>query len=71
MVSGAVTAIIGAFIVTRLQTEVSSISYSLWPLVIGAFFIALVFLFPEGLLPFARRDLKQNRHRLHLPSTTS
>ncbi len=49
--------IIGAFIVTRLQTEVSSISYSLWPLVIGAFFIALVFLFPEGLLPFARRHL--------------
>jgi branched-chain amino acid transport system permease protein len=49
--------IIGAFVVTRLQTEVSSISYSLWPLVIGAFFIALVFLFPEGLLPFATRHL--------------
>jgi branched-chain amino acid transport system permease protein len=49
--------IIGAVVVTRLQTEISSYSYSLWPLIIGAFFIALVFLFPEGLLPFAVRLL--------------
>jgi branched-chain amino acid transport system permease protein len=49
--------IIGAFLVTRLQTEISSISYSLWPLIIGGFFIALVFLFPEGLFPFATRLL--------------
>jgi branched-chain amino acid transport system permease protein len=49
--------IIGAVIVIRLQTEISSISLSLWPIIIGAFFIALVFLFPEGLLPFATRNV--------------
>jgi ABC-type branched-subunit amino acid transport system permease subunit len=30
---------------------VSSFSYALWPLLLGAFFIAMVFLFPKGLLP--------------------
>jgi branched-chain amino acid transport system permease protein len=49
--------IIGAIVVIRLQNEISSYSLSLWPIVIGAFFIALVFLFPEGLLPFAVRQL--------------
>ena len=49
--------IIGAVVVIRLQSEISSYSLSLWPIVIGAFFIALVFLFPEGLLPFAVRRL--------------
>ena len=47
--------IVGAVVVIRLQTEISSYSLSLWPIIIGAFFIALVFLFPEGLLPFATR----------------
>jgi len=47
--------VIGAVVVIRLQTEISSISLSLWPVLIGAFFIALVFLFPEGLLPFVTR----------------
>lgn len=47
--------ILGAFFVTRLQTEISSISYALWPLLIGLFFVALVFVFPEGLLPFVLR----------------
>jgi urea transport system permease protein len=49
--------IIGTVIILRLQNEISSYSYSLWPIIIGAFFIALVFLFPEGLLPFAVRKL--------------
>ena len=47
--------IIGAFVVIRLQQEVSSISYKLWPMFIGAFFVAMVFLFPNGLLPLLRR----------------
>jgi len=33
--------ILGAFFVTRLQTEISSISYALWPLIMGVFFVAL------------------------------
>jgi urea transport system permease protein len=47
--------IIGTVLVIRLQETVSSFSYALWPLIIGAFFIAMVFLFPEGLLPLLRR----------------
>ena len=49
--------VIGAVAVIRLQSEVSSISLSLWPILIGAFFVALVFLFPEGLLPFVTRSV--------------
>lgn len=49
--------ILGAFFVTRLQSEISSISYALWPLIMGIFFVAFVFVFPEGLLPFALRQL--------------
>lgn len=48
-------AFIGAFIVTRLQQEISSIDTKLWPLAIGAFFIAMVFLFPDGLLGLAQQ----------------
>jgi urea transport system permease protein len=51
--------IIATIIILRLQTEVSSISYTLWPIVLGAFFIALVFLFPDGLLPFVFRLLRR------------
>ena len=47
--------IIGAFLVIRLQQEVSSFSYKLWPMFIGAFFVAMVFLFPNGLLPLLHR----------------
>ena len=46
---------IGAFVVIRLQQEVSSIDTKLWPVVIGAFFVAMVFLIPHGLLPMLRR----------------
>jgi len=49
--------VVGAVLVIRLQSEISSVSLSLWPIIIGAFFIALVFLFPEGLLPFATRSV--------------
>ena len=51
--------IIATVVILRLQTEVSSISYTLWPMVLGAFFIALVFLFPEGVLPFLLRTLRR------------
>ncbi|MCF8067489.1 MAG: branched-chain amino acid ABC transporter permease [Desulfobacterales bacterium] len=46
---------IGAFIIMRLQQVVSSISTGLWPLVIGAIFIIIVFVFPDGILPFIRK----------------
>ena len=46
---------IGAFVVIRLQEVVSSYSTKLWPLLIGLFFVALVFLFPNGLLDIVNR----------------
>ncbi len=46
---------VGAIVVQRLQQEVSSIDTKLWPIVIGAFFVAMVFLFPRGLLPLFER----------------
>jgi len=41
---------IGTYVVWNLQQEVSSIDTKLWPLSIGLFFIAMVFLFPDGIL---------------------
>ena len=49
--------IIGTFLAIRLQQVVSSLDYRLWPLVVGAFFVAMVFLFPDGVLPLVRRWL--------------
>lgn len=46
--------LIGTFVVMRLQQEISSIDTKLWPLFIGGFFIAMVFLFPDGVLSVAR-----------------
>jgi branched-chain amino acid transport system permease protein len=46
---------IGAFLVLRLQQEVSSIDTKLWPILIGGFFVAMVFLFPGGVLPLIQR----------------
>lgn len=46
---------IGTFVVWKLQATISSIDTKLWPLTIGLFFIAMVFLFPDGVLTlFAR-----------------
>lgn len=47
--------VVATVVVIRLQQEVSSYSYALWPLMLGAFFIAMVFLFPNGLLPLFTR----------------
>lgn len=41
---------IGTYVVWNLQQEISSIDSKLWPLFIGLFFIAMVFLFPDGIL---------------------
>jgi branched-chain amino acid transport system permease protein len=51
---------IGTLLVTRLQQEVSSIDTKLWPLALGGFFIAMVFLFPDGVMSLVRgvRDLR-------------
>lgn len=47
-------AFIGTFVVMRLQQVVSSANATIWPIFMGAFFIALVFLFPDGLLSLFR-----------------
>jgi branched-chain amino acid transport system permease protein len=46
---------IGAFVVIRLEQFISSINISLWPFIIGVFFVAMVFLFPDGILSVVRR----------------
>ncbi|MGM0561857.1 MAG: branched-chain amino acid ABC transporter permease [Pseudomonadota bacterium] len=42
--------VLGAVFVMQIERELSSINTSLWPLFIGLFFIAMVFLFPNGLV---------------------
>lgn len=42
--------IIGAFVVIRLQQSISSINTNLWPLILGVFFVLVVFLFPKGVI---------------------
>lgn len=53
-------AVLGTIVVWRLQQEVSSLSASAWPLAIGAFFVAMALLFPDG-LPDALRRLWARR----------
>ncbi|MBM3505669.1 MAG: branched-chain amino acid ABC transporter permease [Alphaproteobacteria bacterium] len=60
--------VIGAFLAIRLQQVVSSIDFRLWPLVVGAFFVAMVFLFPDGVLPLVRRWMARAWGRL-VPSS--
>ncbi len=43
-------AIVGTIVVSELQQRISSIDTKLWPMFMGLFFIAMVFLFPDGLL---------------------
>jgi urea transport system permease protein len=45
---------VGAFAVIRLEQLISSINISLWPLIIGIFFVAMVFLFPDGIITIFR-----------------
>ena len=40
---------IGAFVVLRAQQEISSLHPSLWPLILGLAFVAIVFLIPDSL----------------------
>ena len=51
--------LIGAVLVIRLQQEVSSINFKLWPLFVGLFFVAMVFLFPRGLLPLLVQGIRR------------
>ena len=46
---------IGTFVVWRLSQEISSFEPRLWPLFIGAFFVAMVFVFPGGLMELVRK----------------
>lgn len=41
---------IGTYVVWNVGQEISSIDSKLWPLFVGLFFIAMVFLFPDGVL---------------------
>jgi len=43
-------AIVGTIVVSELQQRISSVDTKLWPMFMGLFFIAMVFLFPDGLL---------------------
>lgn len=58
--------VIGAVLVMQIERELSSINTSLWPMFIGAFFIAMVFLFPNGLAGLAQNltaRLTKNKHK--------
>ena len=41
---------VGTFLVWRLSQDISSFNPILWPLAIGAFFVMVPFLFPQGVL---------------------
>ena len=48
-------AILGAFVVGASQFYVSSWQPELWPVLIGLLFLVIVFVFPEGLVPYLQR----------------
>ncbi len=54
---------VGAFLVWWLQQKISSIDTKLWPMFIGLFFIAMVFLFPNGVVSLGER-VRQIKTRL-------
>lgn len=43
-------AVVGVLIVTLMKQQVSSIDYRLWPIVLGIFFIGVVFFLPRGVM---------------------
>lgn len=45
---------IGCFLVLRMRQEISSISTTLWPLILGVFFVLVVFVMPGGIMMAAR-----------------
>jgi len=45
---------VGCFLVIRMRQEISSISTTLWPLVLGVFFVLVVFVAPGGLATLVR-----------------
>jgi urea transport system permease protein len=46
---------IGCFLVVRMRQEISSVSNTLWPLILGVFFVLMVFVFPDGIITIFRR----------------
>jgi len=46
--------VIATLLLTRLQLEISSLSTSLWPLILGSIFVLLVIFLPDGLPAVAR-----------------
>lgn len=58
-----VGAVAGTIVVWQLQQRVSSLNASAWPLFIGGFFMAMVFLFPDGLPAAARKLWARARRR--------
>jgi branched-chain amino acid transport system permease protein len=45
---------LGCFLVVRMRQEISSISTTLWPLLLGVFFVLVVFVAPGGIMTIAR-----------------
>lgn len=45
--------VIGAALVLALENWLSSVSYQLWPLILGALFVGAVFMFPRGIVGLA------------------
>lgn len=50
--------IVGTFVIWHLQQQISSWSAQTWPLILGGFFILMVFLFPDGVPSLVRRIAK-------------
>ena len=42
--------LIGVFVIMTLKQEISSIDHRVWPIVLGLFFILVVYVFPRGLI---------------------
>jgi ABC-type branched-subunit amino acid transport system permease subunit len=55
--------VIGTFVVWQFQQKVSSISFTAWPTALGAMFILLVLVFPQGLPAFAIKTWRFFRSR--------
>ena len=59
--------LIGVFVIMTLKQEVSSIDYRAWPIVLGLFFILVVYVFPRGLISLGESLVRLLRRILPLP----
>lgn len=60
--------VIGAVLVLALENWLSSVSYQLWPLVLGCLFVGAVFIFPRGIVGLAVSILGSAKNRLSKPA---